>query len=54
MKLYNPVWGERENAWESSMKSVRRVMTTAEANAAIVAAKVELTNDKSAAHKGMN
>jgi len=43
MKLYNPVWGDRENAWEGSMRSVRRVMTTAEANAAISATKAELT-----------
>ena len=42
MKLYDPGWGNLESAWESSMRSVRRVMTTAGANAAITAAKAEL------------
>ena len=43
MKLYTPVWGEHEAQWEGAMRSVRRVMTTAEANAAIAAAKESLT-----------
>lgn len=42
MKLYNPIWGSGESAWASSMRSVRRTMTTAEANAAILAAKEAL------------
>ena len=49
MKLYSPVVeegiknGNGIESWEASMKSVRRVMTTAEANAAISAAKAELS-----------
>lgn len=43
MKLYNPTRTEHEKAWEASMKSVRRVMTTADVNAAISAAKAELS-----------
>ena len=43
MKLYNPTRTEREGSWEASMKNVRRVMTTADVNAAISAAKVELS-----------
>mgnify|MGYP003320950095 CR=1 FL=1 len=45
MKLYNPNWGEFEKRWEASMKSVRRVMTTAEVNAKIAKAKCELAGD---------
>ena len=43
MKLYNPTRTKREVEWEERMKSVRRVMTTTEANAAISAAKAELS-----------
>ncbi len=42
MKLYNPKWGSEEQGWEISMKNVRRVMTTAEANRVISKAKAVL------------
>lgn len=50
MKQYNPCWEKATGAlvredvkrWEGSMKNVRRVMTTAEANSAIANAKATL------------